>query len=99
GRIGRHVGGIVTHVDLLVVSVDEHHPGLICPGFGVLHRAVGDQAHQVAGVHEMRCAAGDPDHTSPALPGYRVGDQPCAVVYVDDRDLLALEQVSRIHQI
>src|SRR6185436_9732886 len=25
GRIGRHVGGVVTQVDLLVVDVDEHH--------------------------------------------------------------------------
>src|SRR5829696_171146 len=91
GRIGRHICGIVTKVDLLVVGVDEHHSRLIRPSLGVLHRAVSDQDHKITRMHEMGCGAVDADHTAAALTGDRVGDQSCAVVDVDDRDLLALE--------
>ena len=86
-------------VDLLVVGVDEDDARLIGARLGVLHRAVGDQDHQVARMHQMRCGTVDPDHTAAALTGDRIGDQPGAVVDVDDGDLLALEQVGGVHQI
>src|SRR5437764_15216134 len=74
------VGGnecrIAAEVDRVVAGVDENNPGLIAAGLGVLHLGIGDQDHQVAGMHEMRCCAVDSDHTAAALTGDRVRDQP-----------------------
>ena len=47
----------------------------------------------------MRCSAVDPDHTGAALAGDGIGDQPRAVVDVDDGDLFAFEEVGGIHQV
>ena len=72
GRAGEFVVGnvrrIITDVDPAITLVDEHHPRPVPAGFGVVHRRVGDQDHQVAGVHEMSCGTVDPDDTAARSP-------------------------------
>ena len=60
---------------------------------------VGDEDHEVAGVHQVRRGAVDADHAAAALAGDDVGLQPRAVGDVDDRDLLARQQVGGLHQV
>src|SRR4051812_44820443 len=79
-----HEGGVTTEVDLPVVAVDEHDSWPILAGFGIAHRSVRDEDHDVARVHEMSCCAVDPDDTRAAVTGDRVSLEPGTVGDVDD---------------
>ena len=82
-----------------MLGIDEDDLRPVATRLGIVHGCVGDQDHQVTGMHQMSCSPVDSDHAAAALTGDRVGDQPGSVVDVDDGHLFALEQVGRIHQV
>src|SRR5690349_13988864 len=99
GRAGHRGAGVPAELDDPVGGVDVHDLGDVALGLGLVHDPVADQDDQVAGVHEVRGRAVDPDDAAAALAGDHVGLQPGAVGDVHDRDLLAGQQVGGVQQV
>jgi hypothetical protein len=57
----QRLGRVVAEAHDLVVLVHEDDPRLVGARLGVVHQPVGDEDDQVAGVHQTRCGAVDPD--------------------------------------
>ena len=96
---GERLGGVVAGAGDAVVGVDEDHAGLAGARLGVVHLPVADEDDEVAGVHQPGGRAVDADDAGAARAGDDVGLQAGAVGDVDDRDLLALEQVGGVHEV
>ena len=90
---------VAAQLDDAVGAVDVHDARDVALRLGLVHDAVADQDHQVAGVHEVRGGAVDADDAAAALARDHVGLQAGAVGDVDDRDLLAGQQVGGVEQV
>ena len=85
--------------DRPVGAVDEHDRGLAGAGLGVVEVGVRDDDDGVPGVDQPRRGAVQAHHAGAALALDDVGLEPCAVVVVDDLDLLVDQQVGGVHQV
>src|SRR5690606_28474074 len=96
---GNRLGRVVAERDDAVVGVHVHHPGAVGGALGLGELGVGDDDDQVAGRDQAGGGPVDADDAAAALPGQHVGDQAVAVVDVHHVDLLAVDQVGRVHQV
>ena len=95
---GHGLGSVVAELHDVVLLIDVNDARLDRACFDVAQHGIAHDNHKIAGMDEMRRGAVDADYAAAALAGDNIGFDPCAVGDVDDRDLLALEQVRSLHQ-